>query len=85
MTVAAPSAIYSLADAAAYIGIPVDQLHQMSWANFGPKPVAKSYWSPEFTRDELDAYLALYPAKPVNSVPVVKPGVWAVKRMRVRG
>lgn len=79
------AALFSLTDAATYIGIPADLLHQMAWANFGPEQTGKSYWTPTYSKVALDAWLALHPSKPVNSEPVVKPGVWAVKRMRVRG
>lgn len=76
--------IYNLRDAAHYIGVPQDILMRMAWANTGPAQSGKSYWNPTFTRDALDAYLAENPAKPHNSTPIVKPGVWAVKRMRQR-
>ncbi len=75
--------IYSLADAATYIGVPSDLLHQMAWANQGPAQEGKSYWSPVFTREALDAWLASQPTKP-HIQATGKVGVWAVKRMRVR-
>lgn len=75
---------HSLSDAATYLGIPENELHQMVWAGIGPEQIGHSYWSPVFSKSALDAYLAQHPAKPHNAQPVVKPGVWAVKRMRQR-
>lgn len=74
---------YPLADAARYLGVPVDVLRAMNWAEHGPKAVARSYWSPVFEKDSLDAWLATQDTKAY--VPGTgKAGVWAVKRMRAR-
>ena len=73
-----------LTDAARYIGMPPDILQRMAWANTGPAQSGKSYWTPQWTREALDVWLAKNPARPIDQTPIVKPGVWAKKRMRVK-
>jgi len=49
----------SLKEAADYIGILPDVLHQWTWADTGPKQASstKSFWFPTFTKESLDIWL----------------------------